>query len=266
MNNEHLVVVEDLKKHFGDVRAVDGISFSIGSGEVFGLLGPNGAGKTTTVKLLLGLLSPTDGRATVLGMHPERDEVAVKARVGYVAEEPLIYKSLTPRELFEFIASVRGMDSGEVSSRALEYMDVLGAAEYYDQVIATLSRGNKQKVQIVAAVLHHPELLIMDEPLAGLDAKSVKVVKELMDLHVERGGAILFSTHIMEVAQELCDRLGIINKGKMVAMGTLDELRTMADRAGATLEDVFLRLTEEDESVAELVAKLRQSYGGDGNG
>jgi ABC-2 type transport system ATP-binding protein len=132
--------------------------------------------------------------------------------------------------------------------------------EYYEQLIATLSHGNKQKIQVIAAILHDPDLLIMDEPLAGLDAKSVKVVKEILDLHIENGGAVLFSTHIMEIAQELCDRIAIINRGKLVGIGTIDELRQQSDKLGASLEDVFLRLTEQDESVEQIVKNLRKSY------
>ncbi|MHA1731754.1 MAG: ABC transporter ATP-binding protein [Promethearchaeota archaeon] len=255
-----MVVVRDLKKHFGDVKAVDGISFEVLPGEVFGLLGPNGAGKTTTIKLLLGLLEPTGGGTRVLGFDPQRDDFLLKQRIGYVAEEPQIYKSLTPKELFEFIASVRGLSAETATAKSQELMDSLGAMAYFDQVIATLSHGNKQKVQIVAALLHDPDLLIMDEPLSGLDAKTVKVVKELIDMHVENGGSVLFSTHIMEVAEELCTRIGIINAGKIVGIGTIDELRRQADKAGANLEDVFLRLTEQDTSVDEIIKKLRKNY------
>ena len=260
MSNNVIINEMNLKKFFGDVKAVDDISFQVKSGEVFGLLGPNGAGKTTTIKLLLGLLEANEGEMTVFGLNPEREEVLIKQRVGYVSEEPLIFKSLTPKDLFNFIASIRGLDEEETSQRAKEYLVSLGALEYYEQLIATLSHGNKQKIQVIAAILHNPDLLIMDEPLAGLDAKSVKVVKEILDLHIENGGAVLFSTHIMEIAQELCDRIAIINRGKLVGIGTIDELRLQSDKLGASLEDVFLRLTEEDESVEEIVKNLRRSY------
>jgi ABC-2 type transport system ATP-binding protein len=132
--------------------------------------------------------------------------------------------------------------------------------EYYEQLIATLSHGNKQKMQIIASILHEPELLILDEPIAGLDAKSVRVVKEILDMHIEKGGSVLFSTHIMEIAEDLCDRIAIINRGKLVGLGTIDELRQQADKLGASLEEVFLRLTEQDSSVEEIVKKLRASY------
>jgi len=260
MSNDVIIKVENLKKYFGDVKAVNGISFNVHVGEVFGLLGPNGAGKTTTIKLLLGLLEPLEGSMSIFGLNPERNDVQIKRRVGYVSEEPLIFKSLTPKDLFNFIASIRGLDELETTERVKQYLESLEADEYYEQLIATLSHGNKQKIQVIAAILHEPDLLILDEPLAGLDAKSVKVVKEILDLHTEQGGAVLFSTHIMEIAQELCDRIGIINKGKMVGIGTIEELRQQANKLGASLEDVFLRLTEQDTSVDEIVQRLRISY------
>ncbi|MHA1508683.1 MAG: ABC transporter ATP-binding protein [Promethearchaeota archaeon] len=260
MINDSIISVRDLKKHFGEVKAVNGVSFDVHNGEIFGLLGPNGAGKTTTIKLLLGLLEPLEGEISIFGLNPEREEVLMKKKVGYVSEEALIFKSLTPKDLFNFIASIRRLDANEATMRVSEYLESLGATEYYEQMIATLSHGNKQKIQLIAALLHEPDLLILDEPLAGLDAKSVRVVKELLDMHVEKGGAVLFSTHIMEVAEDLCDRIAIINTGKLVGLGTIEELRTQADKAGSSLEDVFLRLTEQDSSVEEIVKKLRKSY------
>mgnify|MGYP006278934739 CR=1 FL=1 len=260
MSDNKSIEVKNLKKYFETVKAVDGISFEVRKGEIFGLLGPNGAGKTTTIKLLLGLLEPNDGQMNVLGFNPERNDIQVKENLGYVSEEPLIFESLTPKDLFNFIASIRELDESKVQEGAKEYLESLDALEYYDQTIATLSHGNKQKVQIIAAILHDPPLLILDEPLAGLDAKSVRVLKEILELHTENGGSVLFSTHIMEIAEEVCDRIGIIHKGKMVGIGTVEELRQQSNKLGASLEDVFLRLTEQDKSVDEIVQKLRESF------
>ena len=262
MNDNIVISVSELKKFFGDVKAVNGISFNVKKGEVFGLLGPNGAGKTTTIKLLLGLLEPNEGTIKIMDLNPEIDEVQIKSRTGYVSEEPLIFKSLTPKDLFNFIASIRKLNAEETSTRAQEYMESLGALEYYEQLVATLSHGNKQKIQIISSILHDPELLILDEPLSGLDAKSVKVVKEIIDIHIENGGAVLFSTHIMEIAEDLCDRIAILNRGKIVGIGSMEELRKQADQLGTNLEDVFLRLTEQDVSVNEIVKKLRKSFSG----
>lgn len=260
MIDDIIISVRDLKKYFGEIRAVNGISFDVRKGEVFGLLGPNGAGKTTTIKLLLGLLEPLEGDISIFGLNPEREEVLMKKNVGYVSEEPFIFKSLTPKDLFNFIASIRRLDPKDATERVREYLESLDALEHYEQLIATLSHGNKQKMQIIASILHEPQLLILDEPVAGLDAKSVRVVKEILDMHIERGGAVLFSTHIMEIAEELCDRIAIINRGKLVAIGTMEELRKQADKVGAKLEEVFLKLTEQDSSVEDIVKKLRSSY------
>ncbi|WP_371804857.1 ABC transporter ATP-binding protein [Candidatus Lokiarchaeum ossiferum] len=263
IENESIQVlnVEHLSKSFENVHAVNDVSFHIKKGEVYGLLGPNGAGKTTTIKQILGLLTPDNGNISILGLHPERDEIEVKKRIGYIAEEPLIYKSLTPKELFNFIASIRRITDPKITERLAQYLDSLGAIEYYERLISTLSRGNKQKIQIIAAFLHNPDLLIMDEPLAGLDAKSVKVVKEMVELHTQRGGAVLFSTHIMEVAEDLCDRIGIISQGKLLAEGTIQDLRDHTNMIDDTLdlEDIFLRITEQDESVNLIIDQLRKT-------
>ncbi len=260
MSKNKIISINGLKKYFGEVKAVNGLSFDVNPGEIFGLLGPNGAGKTTTIKLILGLLEPNEGEIKVFGLNPEQHEVEIKRRIGYVSEEPLIFKSLTPKELFNFIASIRELDEERSTKLVKEYLESLEATEYYDQLIATLSHGNKQKIQIIAAILHDPDLLILDEPIAGLDAKSVRVFKSILELHIQRGGSVLFSTHIMEIAQDLCNRIGIINKGKIVGIGTIDELRQQADKVGASLEDVFLRLTEQDTSVNEIIKKLRESF------
>ncbi|MHA1688780.1 MAG: ABC transporter ATP-binding protein [Promethearchaeota archaeon] len=260
MESQPIILVRNLKKYFNEIKAVDGISFEVFPGEIFGLLGPNGAGKTTTIKLLLGLLEPNGGEMEVFGWNPERDDVLIKQKIGYVAEEPLMFKSLTPKDAFNFIASIRGLDQDSTSKKAREYLESLEAIEYYNQLIGTLSHGNKQKIQIIASILHEPDLLILDEPLSGLDARSVKVVKEILEMNVQNGGSVLFSTHIMEIAEDLCDRIGIINKGKMVGIGTMEELRKKANKIGASLEDVFLRLTEQDTSVDQILERLRLSF------
>jgi ABC-2 type transport system ATP-binding protein len=250
--------VNHVTKRFGDLVAVNDLSFEIRPGEIIGLLGPNGSGKTTTVKMILGLLEPDDGQVLVGGFDPHVQPLEVKRRIGYVSEEPILYQAMTPREVYELVASVRKLDAATAQQRLERYLSSLDAGSAMETVIATLSRGNKQKVQIIAALLHQPELLILDEPLTGLDAKAVKVFKEIVSLHRERGGSVLFSTHILEVAAELCTTIAIINKGKMVAMGTAAELEKRAQSAGASLEDVFLRLTDADASVQTIVRRLRE--------
>ncbi|MHA1681359.1 MAG: ABC transporter ATP-binding protein [Promethearchaeota archaeon] len=252
--------VKDLSKYYGDVKAVDRLNFTVRKGEVYGLLGPNGAGKTTTIKCILGMLNLHGGYVSVLGMDPVSVPEKVKEKIGYVSEEPLLYKSMTPRELFNFIASIRRLDPRVATERAVQLMESLDAIAYYKTPVVTLSKGNQQKIQVIAAFLHDPPLLIMDEPLAGLDAKTSRIVKDIIKLHVESGGSVLLSTHIMEQASILCDRIGIINHGRMVAEGTLDELRGFANSAGANLEDVYLKLTDQDENISKTVEKLRDSY------
>jgi len=258
VNNEGVLTVRELKKYFGTVKAVDSLSFTIFSGEIYGLLGPNGAGKTTTIKSILGMLTLQGGNITVLGFDPIITPEKVKENIGYVAEEPVLYESMTVKELFNFIASIRRLDPERVTSVAKEYLVSLNALKYYDTFIGGLSRGNKQKIQVISALLHEPKVLILDEPLSGLDAKSARVLKEIFQIHREKGGSIILSTHIMEQAQTLCDRIGIINEGKMVAEGTFEELQELAKTTVATsLEDIFLHLTGETESAKGLIEKLR---------
>ena len=257
--NNKVLYVNNLKKHFDTVKAVDGISFTVRKGEIYGLLGPNGAGKTTAIKNIIGLLDPDEGEIELLGVNPfvGDNENSVKAQIGYVSEEPLLYKSLTPRELFNFIVSVRQLDRMDTARVLENLMDSFEAKQYFDSPIVTLSKGNRQKMQIIAALVHDPELLIMDEPLAGLDAKMSRVMKDILKIHVSNGGGVLLSTHIMEIAEDLCDRIGIIDNGKIVAEGTLDELRDVAQSTGASLEDVFLKITEQDASVKSILEKLQ---------
>ena len=254
------IIIKKLKKHFGEVKAVDEITFSLSKGEIHGLLGPNGAGKTTTIKCIMGLLEPQGGEIKVLGYNPFTDPVAVKAKIGFVAEEANLYKSMSPKELFNFIASIRQLNEGKTTLRVKELMESLDAMEYYNTPIITLSKGNQQKIQIIAAMMHDPPILLLDEPLAGLDAKTSKIVKELLNIYTDSGGSILLSTHIMEQAAELCDQISIINKGKLVADGTLEELRDFADATGESLENVFLRLTEQDKSVKDVIMRMRDAY------
>lgn len=258
MSNE-VLLIKNLKKYFGDVRAVDNISLSVRPGEIYGLLGPNGAGKTTTVKNILGLLESDEGQIKVLGMDPLKNSREIKSAIGYVSEEPLIYKSLSPKEMFEFIASIRKLEPKETNGKIIDLLDSLEAKQYYNAPIVSLSKGNKQKIQIIAALMHDPELLILDEPLAGLDARSSRIFKDILKIHTSNGGGILLSTHQMDTAENLCDRIGILNHGKLVAEGTLEELRAIVEEQGASLEDIFLKLTEQDESVKKILEKLKET-------
>jgi len=249
-----------LTKKYGSFGALNGLDLKVMPGEIYGLLGPNGAGKTTTLKITAGLVEPTSGSVTVSGFDAMRDPIHAKAQIGYVAEVPILYESLTPRELLEFEASVRGLAEDSMNRRARQLAEAFEVAPVFDSPIATLSMGTKQKVAIIAALLHQPPVLLLDEPLNSLDARSNRILKELLLLHVQRGGAVLFSTHIMEIAQRVCSKIGIIFEGKIVAEGDLDELRARAGEKGATLEEVFMKLTNEASEVENTVRTLRESF------
>ncbi len=259
---EPLVEVSGVSVRFGSFLALDNLSLQVMPGEVFGLLGPNGAGKTTTIKVLMGLVSASLGDVKVCGFDPLLEPIAVKSRIGYVAENSIVYESLSPRDFFEFVVSMRKVDSVSANRVVSRLADVFDLAQYFDSPIATLSMGLKQKVALIAAFIHQPPVLLLDEPLNGLDAKSSRVVKDLMSLHVQRGGAVLFSTHIMEIAEQLCTRIGIIDNGRLVAVGTLDQLRSKTDGSGSSLEDVFLKLTNEESAVADRSRMLREAFFG----
>lgn len=260
MSDNVIVSVENLVKHYGNIVALNGISFQIKRGEIYGLLGPNGAGKTTTLKIVAGLLEPTSGIVNVLGLNPVSDPVGVKKLIGYVPENPMLYESLTPKEFFEFVLSIRRLDYIMANERLSRLIEAFGLIEYMNQPISSLSMGTKQKIAIIAALVHNPLLLILDEPLNGLDARSSRILKELLNFHVANGGSVLFSTHIMEVAEHICSRVGIIHKGLIVAEGTVSELREKIHGAGASLEEIFLKVTEQDEAIAEIVKALKEAF------
>jgi len=251
------VKVEELAVSYGSFVAVENLSFNVKNGEIYGLLGPNGAGKTTTIKVLVGVLEPRSGKVEIYNT-PLTDEVAAKSQIGYVPEEVVLLDSLTPREYFEFVASIRRLDRQGVNSKLERFASAFELKQYFDTPIAALSMGNKQKVAIVTALLHDPKLLILDEPLIGLDARSSKILKELITFHAKKGGAVIFSTHIMEVAEKLCTRVGIINKGKIVREGTVDELRKLVRSAEGSLEDIFLKVTEQEAGMQDIIKALEE--------
>jgi ABC-2 type transport system ATP-binding protein len=251
------VRVSGLTVSYGAFVAVDGISFTVRNGEIYGLLGPNGAGKTSTIKVLVGVLEPRSGQVKIF--HTSiADEVAAKSQIGYVAEEVVLLDSLTPREFFEFVASIRKLKAVVINPRLERFSSAFELKQYFDTPIAALSMGNKQKVAIVAALMHEPRLLVLDEPLVGLDARSSKILKELITFHAKKGGAVIFSTHIMEVAEKLCTRVGIIDKGKIVGEGTVDELRKLVKSAEGSLEDIFLKVTEQEAGMQDIIRALEE--------
>jgi ABC-2 type transport system ATP-binding protein len=239
---------------YGENVAVNSISFTVDEGEIFGLLGPNGAGKTSTLKAIVGLV-PYSGEITLFGKHID---VKAKNLIGYVPEEFMLLENLTPKEFFEFVSSVRRLK--DVDERLKKLVKAFGLTDYFETPIHALSMGTRQKVTIISALIHDPPLLILDEPLNGLDAKSSRILKEIMAKHVEKGGSIVFSTHIMEIAEKLCDRIAVINRGKIIAEGNVEKLREMALTDGS-LEDIFLRLTGQIEEIEEVLNALTPRHG-----
>jgi ABC-2 type transport system ATP-binding protein len=229
-----------LSKHFGR-PAVDGLDLTVARGEFYALLGPNGAGKTTTLRMLAGLLAPDAGRIEVLGIDLAADPAAAKRRIAYLPDDPMLYGKLKPVEYLEFVAGLWGIDGKAAEPRARELLAWLDLEEHAHELTEGFSRGMKQKLALAGALIHEPELLILDEPLTGLDAGAARQVKDLLLSHVAGGGTVILTTHILEVAERLAQRIGIIQHGRLIAQGTLDELRVATP--GATLEEMFLRLT-----------------------
>ena len=233
-----------LRKSFGKA-AVDGLDLSVRSGEFYALLGPNGAGKTTTLRMIAGLLAPDSGGVEVFGVDALSDPVAAKQTVAWLPAEPMIYDKLTPLEYLEFVAGLWSVPPEVAEPEAEALLRRLELWEHRSQRCEGFSRGMKQKTALAGALIHAPKLMLLDEPLTGLDAAIARQVKDLLVERVQAGAAIVLTTHILEVAEKLADRIGIIRNGRLIAEGTLGELRTQAGQAHSTLEDVFLRLTQE---------------------
>ena len=246
-----MIKAVELTKKYGNLLAVDCLDLTVGPGEVFGFLGPNGAGKTTTIKMLTGLLTPTSGKALICGVDVGQDPVAAKSLLGYVPDTPDVYEKLTARELLEFVGDLRKMDRRKAASRIQELLEFFDLAERQDELLGGYSHGMRQKVCIACALLGEPKVLFMDEPTVGLDPKSAKTVKDILRAFADRGGTVFLSTHVLEIAERMCDRVGIIQNGRLIAEGTIDELRkkTVPGKEGAevSLEDLFLKLTGGEE-------------------
>ncbi len=254
-----LIEISGLTKQFGSVQALIDLNLRVMPGEIYGLLGPNGAGKTTTIRIITGLAEPTSGWVKVADFDPAVSPIDVKSRIGYVAETPILYESLSPRDFLEFVVSMRKIDQAAANRRVTQLASAFDMAQYFDSPIATLSMGMKQKVALMAALVHQPPVLLLDEPLNGLDAKSNRIVKDIVSLHAQNGGAVLFSTHVMEVAERICTRIGIIHKGKVIAEGTLNQLRKRAGGKSETLEQVLLELTDEEARIADATRTLGEA-------
>ncbi len=226
------------------VKAVDDLSITVQDGEIFGFLGPNGAGKTTTIKALTGVLRPDAGCARIDGIDIAANPLGAKRRIGYVTDNPELFARLKAAEYLNFVADVYGVDSSTRQARTAEYSSLFGIKEALGASIGSFSHGMKQKLLVTASLLHDPQNWVLDEPMVGLDPKAAFALKEIMRTRAAAGKTVFFSTHVMEVAEKLCDRLAIINKGKIVFTGTLAELKTMQGADGS-LESLFLELVDD---------------------
>jgi ABC-2 type transport system ATP-binding protein len=252
---EPLIQTRHLVKRYGDALAVNDVSFDVHGGEVFGFLGPNGAGKTTTIKMIVGLLQPTSGGVRVAGYDIASEPLGAKAASGYVPDTPNLYAKLSARELLRFVADLYGLDRGQVAHRIDELLRMFDLVAAGDDTIDSYSHGMQQKVSLAAALMHDPRVLVLDEPTVGLDPRSARLIKDILRQMADRGSAIMLSTHILEIAERMCDRVGIINRGALIAVGTMDELRTLDASGEASLEDIFLSLTggAEDAELAHVL-------------
>jgi ABC-2 type transport system ATP-binding protein len=241
--------IRGLVKRF-DRPAVDGLDLRVAAGEFYTLLGPNGAGKTTTLRMVTGLLRPDSGTISVFGIDALADPVAAKRIMAWLSDEPMIYDKLTPFEYLEFVAGLWGVDAALAESRARELIEWLGLAAHAHERCEGFSKGMRQKVALAGALVHEPRLIILDEPLTGLDAAAARQVKTVLRERVRAGSTVIMTTHILEVAERMADRIGVIAGGRLIAEGTLEDLRRQTGKTGTTLEDTFLTLVARESAAA----------------
>ncbi|HIE26357.1 TPA: ABC transporter ATP-binding protein [Candidatus Poribacteria bacterium] len=238
-----MIITENLTKRFDKLTAVDNLSLNIGSGELFGFLGPNGAGKTTTINMLTGLLQPTSGTATICGFDIQKQPLQAKAVTGLLPDTPHLYETLTGRQFVRFIADLYEIEPKRSEGRMDELFELFDLTESVDDLIRGYSHGMKKKLLLTSVIVQEPKVMFLDEPTSGLDPKSARTAKEILKALCDRGCTVFMTTHILEVAEGMCDRIGIINKGQLIAVGTMEELRRSEGVNGLSLEDIFLDLT-----------------------
>jgi ABC-2 type transport system ATP-binding protein len=236
-----MIEITNLTKLYGSFRAVDAISMSVPKGALYGFLGPNGAGKTTTLRMIAGILRPTSGTVMVGGHDIARDPIAAKAKLGFIPDRPFVYDKLTGAEFLRFVAGLYGQEGQLVERRVDELLEIFELTSWKNELVESYSHGMRQKLIISSALIHRPEVIVVDEPMVGLDPRAARLLKDLFRGFTSRGGTILMSTHTLEIAEALCDRIAIIQGGRIIAHGSMAELRKQHEAGG--LEDLFLRLT-----------------------
>ena len=241
-----MIRLTKLTKRYGTFTAVDGVDLEVPAGELFGFLGPNGAGKTTTLRMIAGILRPTAGAVHIAGIDLAKDPVAAKSKLGFIPDRPFIYEKLTGIEFLRFVAGLYSQQGADVEHRARELLALFDLEEWRDELVESYSHGMRQKLIISSALVHRPEVIVVDEPMVGLDPKAARTLKDLFREYVRRGNTIMMSTHTLEVAEGMCDRIGIIQNGHIRACGTMDDLRSTAQDGATGLEQIFLRLTGDE--------------------
>ena len=260
-----MIEIEDLEMRFGDLKAVDGLTLHIPQGELFAFLGPNGAGKTTTIRMMTGLLRPLRGHVRLAGHDMFKQPLKAKSVLGYVPDVAVFYDKLTPLEFMRFIADIFGMDRSRAKSETGRLFDQFGLWEHAGDQIENLSHGTRQRLAIASALVHDPKVIVIDEPMVGLDPIHSRIVKDELKARSESGATVFMSTHLLNIAEELADRIGIILRGRIVALGTLDEIRAGVSDAEGPLERVFLSMVKSDlEQVAVDAAAKEAALAHDG--
>lgn len=252
-----LIETHQLTKRYGSVPVVNRLNLQVMSGEIFGFLGPNGSGKTTTIKMLTGLLEPSEGEALICGYDIRKQPTQAKALIAYVPDQPKLYNKLSAREFLELVASLYRVPKKAIKERSAHLLAMFGLSERSDELLESFSHGMRQKVVLASALIHQPKVILLDEPTVGLDPASARLLKDVLQEMARQGAAIFLSTHILEIAERMCHRVAILQNGRLIAQGSPEELRQQVGHAEESLEDIFLELTDSNEHT-ELIDSLKE--------